>query len=175
MKKRVKMAKDKMDAALRSRVPIVWWDNFNKQRYSRDPNKDQDQCINGAVMAVTGVDRDIAKGWAGWLKLRQIGMKFDDVTDFLVREQKSFTNDIRSLQLKSLTFDDGRVPCDLRRTGVSSAPWYTFAVSTDDVSSAPGLVAALRRLDGMKDALTDIAAVLCDVNVYYRIVKCTYR
>ena len=55
MANQVRQAKAAVDAALKDRVPVVWLDNFNRQRYSRNPNKAHDQCINGSVLAVTGV------------------------------------------------------------------------------------------------------------------------
>ena len=31
---------------------VVWLDNFNKKRFSRNPNENRDKCINGTVFVV---------------------------------------------------------------------------------------------------------------------------
>jgi hypothetical protein len=69
---RLDVANDNLKKALYNRIPVMWVDNFNKQRYARNPNEAHDQCINGTVFAITGVDESIAGKWRGWPTLRGI-------------------------------------------------------------------------------------------------------
>ena len=52
---------DHMRSVIRSSVRscdvVVWMDNFNKQRYSRNPNENRERSINGTVTAVLQLPR----------------------------------------------------------------------------------------------------------------------
>ena len=66
VKKRVDRALLRLQDALKNNVAVVWVDNFNKQRYHKNPDKPQDASINGTVFAVTPQPLAVAVEYHGW-------------------------------------------------------------------------------------------------------------
>jgi hypothetical protein len=72
-------------------------------------------------------------------------------------------------------FANVRVPCDVRRVGVQSAPWLPYDIQSLNISTSPGLVKVLcYLLDESKKLRLRLAPVLCDVNIYWRIARIMY-
>ena len=174
VKKRVERARKRLEEALKNKIAVVWIDNFNKQRFNKNPDKLQNACINGTVFAVTTQPLEILDNYHGWPVLRQLCLSIDSTLDFLTRQLASFADDVRTLQLKSLTYDDVRVPCDPRLVVAEPAPWYPWDIIEANVGSSPGVITALRHVLQMKDPVHGCLAILADVNIFYRVVKAMY-
>lgn len=142
LKKQAKVARTAIREALRGKLAIIWMDNFNKQRYSKNPNEDRNACINGTVFATTPQPIASLSSWTGWPTVRQLCMRIDDMVNFVHRQMLNFTNDVRTLKLKALDYDSVRVPCDIRRPGATPAEWYPWDIKEVNIATAPGLVEA---------------------------------
>ena len=174
MEKRVDRAKLRLQETLKGKIAVVWMDNFNKQRFTKNPDHVKNACVNGTVFAVTPQPLEVLDQYHGWPVLRQLCMSIDPAVDFLTRQLASFADDIRTLQLKALTYDQVRVPCDLRRVVAEPAPWYPWDIIEANVGSSPGVITALRHVLQLKDPVHGSLAILADVNIFYRIVKAMY-
>ena len=80
-------------------------DNFNKFRYSRNPNEDRDRCINATVLAVLPTDGVRRVHWNGWPTVAELGMQIDICGRMLSTHHKQFSDRIRNLVDKGLTLN----------------------------------------------------------------------
>ena len=66
-----------------------------------------------------------------------------------------------------------RVPCDVQRADVSIAPWRSYAVKTDSVSTTAGLLQLLGGMRGIRarTGAVDTMPILADVDIFYRVLK----
>jgi hypothetical protein len=159
-------------------VAIVWVDNFNKQRFATNVNEDRDLCINGAAVAVLGVQRTVERGspadWDGWVSLGTLEDRIDTVTAFLVRVSRTFTDAVRGLMELTLAWDAVRVPCDLRRVSVTSARWWPRSILPDNVGELGPLLQTLDFVRQDTRRFRGTVGVLCDVKPYYSVLKAMY-
>ena len=154
---------------------IVWMDNFNKFRYARNVNEERNRCINGTVMSVLPLAGLRADLWTGWAPLSAVVRAIPDFLGTFTRAVKKIANEVKTLQQNPLTFDQVRVPCDVRRVGVRNIGWMPWMVYGDNVGSTSGMVVSLGRLIAAQRAVGKLMPIIVDVNVYYRILKLLYH
>jgi hypothetical protein len=164
------------DAArsLIGKVYMHWVDNYNKFRYSRNPNEDRDKCINATVFAVLEVPGADRHQWAGWPSPRQLQARMEEFAKQMHGQHKVFNDDIRKLLRDGLEWDHIRVPCDVRRYGVVTVPWRPLCILDADIKGTPGLVQALREAVQLQHDVMGQACLLMDVNIFWRILKLAY-
>ena len=90
-------------------------------------------------------------------------------------------NNVLTLVQANLQFDHVRAPLDIRRYDVSMAPWHTFDIIGDNVSSHDGLMRSWKRAINELQWHTqacqtfDMALpMLSDVDIYGRSMKTMY-
>ena len=155
-------------------VFLCWVDNFNKFRYSRNPNEDRDRCINATVLAVLPSNGVRRVHWSGWPTSVELFEQVDFCGRALTMHHKQFSDRIRNLVDKRLTFQHIRVPCDLRRTGVTSVPWTPFRLVNADIKSTAGLVTALEHVLRLQRSTMGLCCMLMDVNIFWRVLRLVY-
>ena len=64
--------RDEALAAASGEAFMLWVDNYNKFRYSRNPNEDRDRCINCTVYAMLPLRDADRHVWRGWPSLGQL-------------------------------------------------------------------------------------------------------
>ena len=116
---------------------VVWMDNYSRPRYSRNPNERRDDTINGTAYAVLPTDVSI-RSWSGWPSVPELYARLPDVVSTLLSGRIGTSNSIRGLLLDDLHFSDIRIPCDRRRTAVSSLPWYPNSIHPYAIGSSSG-------------------------------------
>ena len=161
-------------AACGGRVFICWLDNYNKFRYSRNPNEDRDRCINASVMAVLPQEDVSRNFWQGWPKVQDLFDQVEVCNRQLRQHHKLFTDRVRRLLDKAITWEQVRVPCDLRRFGVRTLPWNPYALVDADVKSTRGLVAAVKEALRLQRQTLGLCCMLLDVNIFWRVLKMVY-
>lgn len=155
-------------------VFMLWVDNYNKFRYSRNPNEDRDRCVNCTVFAMLplrGVDRHV---WRGWPSLGDISGQLPVIGRQMVQHQKEFNDRVRSLYRRGLRHEHVRVPCDLRRFGVTTTPWTPFQMLSADIKSTDGLVDAMLEVLRLQSVTCGLCCVLADVNIFWRVIRLVY-
>ena len=156
-----------------SKVCVLWMDNFNRQRYSKNPAATRNQSINGTAMAKLPIDVGQA-GWQGQPNVKAMYNKVDQVASALVSSHRAFVNSVRTLELENLQYEDVRVPCDRRRRGVSAASWLPHDVREGNIGSLEGLAVGLKYASQLQLTTGRVQPVMSDVNIFYRSLKLMY-
>ena len=151
----------------------VWLDNYSRQRYSRNPNEQRNDCVNGTAFAVLPLRHQL-RDWDGWPALSDIYEAIPQTCQTLMTASKEFSNNIRAFLLDNLGYADVRVPCDRRRTNVTALDWFPHSVEGFNIGSAEGLVMAMEKVLDLADPKPNLTPFLADVNVYYRVLKLAY-
>ena len=166
-----------MRAIILSRVRnfdiVVWMDNFNKQRYSRNPNEDRDRSINGTVTAVLQLPR-LSLRPLPYPSLKELVTRIQPLSIVLVAVMDGIRGLLTEVSREHLQFKDVRVPLDIRRSGVLPVPWLPAGIDAQNVGSAKGLLAGLEAIRQRYTAEARSVMVLVDVNIFYRGVKMFY-
>jgi hypothetical protein len=81
---------------------------------------------------------------------------------------------VRNRVADGLAYDDVRVPCDLRRYGVTNVPWRPYKIVDADIKSTAGLVSALCDVLDGQQASSGLCCLLMDVNIFWRVLKLVY-
>ena len=123
-----------------ARVFILWIDNFNKHKYSRNPNEVRDKCINGTVFAVLPITGRLQAWFRGHPTHLTLIANVDVLGPQLQDAARQVRNNVLTLAQSNLQFEHVRAPLDIWRYGVSMAPWHTFDITGDNVSSHDGLL-----------------------------------
>ena len=172
--KKAKEMIDDLQLSLSGHPVVLWVDNYNKNRWGKNPGEQRSQGINGTVFAAMELPvRPSVFG--GYLSFKQLFMKKDAAVSGLDDCKRTFSTLLLRLRRERLKFDDVRVPLDIRRDGVYSPVWHPYDVIPDNVCETGGLVNVLQHVDRIHEetGATSIA-VMCDQNVYYRIFKILY-
>ena len=154
---------------------IIWMDNFNKFRYARNVNEERDQCINGTVFAIIPLKDNMEDTWPGWQPLSVLMKKMEDVKHMILRSSAGFSNEVKTLKQNPLSFDQVRVPCDVRRLGASNFGWTPWSVNGENIGSTLGMLSSLGYAMDLQMKTGKVMPIVVDVNVYYRIVKMLYH
>ena len=154
---------------------LVWIDNFNKFRYARNVNEERNRCINGAVMCVLPVQGLQGNLWVGWQPLSMLMRASASFSTTVQHAVTQIANEVKTLQQMPLTFDQVRVPCDVRRLGVRNLGWRPWAVYGENVGSTLGLLAILEKVLESQQVVRKTMPLLMDVNIYYRLLKLLYH
>lgn len=137
---------------------VLWLDNFNKQAFARNPNEERNRCINGAAIAVLATEVVHLATWNDYPELRVLHSAIGPTITLLQRLRGTLTNGIRRLLSMQQNWSQVRVPCDLRRHGVTLMPWRPVTVLGDNVWSTAGLLRSLQHALHLCDQLTVPAA-----------------
>ena len=99
--------------------------------------------------------------------------QFPAMLSLAVRSFRGKVDEVRSWHLR---FDSVRVPLDVRRYNVTLAPWWTCDVLPINISSRDGLLEVCSNLDEWRTRTgkEHESYVLCDVDLYYRMLKLQY-
>lgn len=130
------------DAALKDAAGItyvLWMDNYNKFRYSRNPNEDRDACVNATVMSILPMPTADRSQWTGWPTLAVLLEKAAALAAYMVQHRKGFADRFRTLYRKGLAYEHVRVPLDLRRYGVRTLGWQPYCLHDADIKGTVGL------------------------------------
>jgi len=129
-------------AAIGNRVCVLWVDNYNRLRYSKNPAVARNQSINGTAMAKLPIPPG-GDSWTRQPSMKELCKCCETVARDIHQMHRAFINDVRSLELRCLCYEDVRVPCDVRRRRVTSAGWLLHDVVEGNIGSLEGLVKAL--------------------------------
>ena len=174
MKKTADKRRAEVLAACGGAVYCMWVDNYNKFRYSRNPNEDRDRCINATVFAMLPQPGVRRQAWSGWPTLSDLQKSLDVIPRQMVHHHKEFADRIRVLYRKGLRHEHVRVPCDLRRFSVTTVPWVPFMLQDADIKSTAGLVKALQEVLHVQRTTFGLCCMLMDVNIFYRVLRLVY-
>ena len=128
---------------IQSSTYVQWVDNFNKMRFSRNPNEERNACINATVFAVLPMPAVPVLTWGRWPSVQQLVDAIGGLPRAMVQHHKEQADRIRELMHLGLRHPQVRVPCDLRRYGVTSLPWRPLGIEDADIKDTKGLVEAL--------------------------------
>jgi hypothetical protein len=159
--------------AIGNGVCVVWMDNYNRQRSSKNPGVRRNQSINGTAIAKLPIKVG-ANPWTSQPSIKDMFLKVDATASGIVSMQKTFINSVRDLELLGMSYDDVRVPCDVRRRGVTSAGWIPHDVREGNIGSLEGLVMALTLAKQQQQRRGVTQPLLSDVNIFYRTLKLMY-
>ena len=171
----------------RSHMCVLWMDNYNKQRFSKNPGVvpsqanrrsaqagDTNASINGAVFAILPCE-GVPPNANPVLQPSVVGLQqaVPNVVNSLQQARPRLQAAVEVLLGEGHTWATTRVPCDVARYQVSIAPWRPYAVRPESVSTTGGL---LQLLDGIHTIRRDTGNVdtlplLVDVDIFYRIMK----
>ena len=152
---------------------VMWVDNFNRVHFRRRPAAVPMflNCPSVAVIRVKQGNLPIWKGHPTWLQL--VNAMPQCVRD-LVDLEKKFMDDLRGV-LGKRPFERLRVPCDVRRTEVTAAPWRPYDIANLDIKSSDGLVDVLQYAGRQATLLSaPLLPLLSDVNIFGRVEKILY-
>ena len=161
-------------SAANGAVFMLWMDNYNKFRYSRNPNEDRDRCINATVYAMLPQPEVSRQWWSGWATLPQIWDALQSFGREMVQHHREMNDRVRQLYRKDLKHEHVRVPCDLRRYGVNAVPWVPYQLIDADIKSTGGLVAAMKEVQKLQGRTMGLCCVLMDVNIFWRVLRMVY-
>ena len=154
-------------------VCVVWMDNYNRQRYSKNPGVCRNQSINGTAIAKLPIKVG-ASHWTGQPSIKDMFLKVEQTASGIISMQKAWINGVRDLELRCLSYDDVRVPCDLRRRGVTAAGWMPHDVRAGNIGSLEGLVMGLTFAKQQQQRRGMTQPVLSDVNIFCCSLKLMY-
>ena len=109
--------------------------------------------------------------WHGWLSPSELLAAVQMCGRELVRHHREFSDRVRTLLGRGLKYDHIRVPCDLRRFGVTTVPWCPYGLIDADIKSTGGLVGAIRNV---LDLQRNTMGMLMDVNIFWRVLRLVY-
>ena len=84
---------------------VVWVDNYNKFRYSRNPNEDRDRCINATVFALLPLPAMPSGVWRSWPTPRQLIANIDGFGRQLLQHHKQLNDRARVQLTRNLQYD----------------------------------------------------------------------
>ena len=82
---------------------------------------------------------------------------------------------VRTLVLNGLQHHQIRVPCDVRRTNVTTMPWRPLQVVSADVKTTNGLIDALLAVKAIELDTSGLCCMLMDVNIFWRTLRLVYN
>ena len=156
------------------RVFCCWVDNFNKFRYSRNPNEERDRCINATVMALIPAGGVSRGHWRGWPTVEEMFASVEGCGRQLHQHHKEFSDRVRGLLARGLRWEQIRVPLDLRRFGVTTMPWMPYVLLDADIKATGGLASAVQAVLGLQRTTMGLCCMLMDVNIFWRLVRLVY-
>jgi hypothetical protein len=171
---RAQKSRDRVLGRCAGSVFVCWIDNYNKFRYSRNPNEDRDLCINATVAALLPQPLVFRPAWTGWLAQKQLMDAMRLLPGEICLHQRVFQDDFRVMLRRGLTWGMVRVPCDLRRYGVRTLPWTPFGLLDADIKGTAGLVEALRWTMDVQASTSGLCCLLMDVNIFWRTCRMVY-
>ena len=121
-----------------ARVFIKWIVNFKKHKYSRNRNEGRDKCINGAAFAVLPITGRLHAQLRGHPTHVTLVANSDVLGSQLKDAARRVQNNVLTLVQSNLQFEHVCAPLDIRRYGVSMAPWHISDMTGDNVSSHDG-------------------------------------
>ena len=151
---------------------VIWMDNFNKLRFAHNPNEERDRSINATVLAL--LPTSFAKREVCWTGVKELCSLVHTCIDSIMSDVGKVWDDMRSMDLYDVSFDNIRVPCDLRRLGVHPVQWHPFGIEKNNISTSDGLILDLMHMQDVVKKLHVRVTLLLDINVYYRIMKLVY-
>ena len=160
--------------AVTGRLAVLWADNFVRLKYAKNPVRERTQHGQWTSVAVLPVGDAFAGRWR-LLTLDDMRERVDGVAAELCVVDTEFINEVQQLLLTPKVYGELRVPPDLRRRGVRSAPWCPYDILDANVASTRGLLEVLRWAREFRVA-RDLAALplLLDVNIFWRVQKLLY-
>ena len=152
---------------------VVWADNFNVHKYRTNPNEDRTLSINGTVYAVFPLP-SAAQLHYQWPTVRDLAAAIPRTAAYIHTAATSLGDDVRAFVARGLQYDDIRVPCDIKRRGVTAMQWWPFHVAPFNVGSTAGLGRAIDYAMSIGAPIGRVQPILLDVNVWYRLLKALY-
>ena len=114
---------------IKGRWVVLWSDNLNKRRYSRNPGENRNQNISGTVYALLPLPAlPNRPAFPGYPELFDLSKSAKENLPNAVRNwQLQWKNNLITFRILGLTFDNIRVPRDIHRYGVKMAKWQPSA------------------------------------------------
>ena len=171
--------------ACRPHPCVLWLDNYNKQRFSKNPGVvpskanrrtapagDTNACINGSIMAIVPCP-GVPQATTVQPSVTSLSNGAKTVARNLVDARHALKSATDALRREPHHRGSTRVPCDIVRENVSMAPWRPYAVRTEGVGTTEGLLQLLDIIDGIHADTGDshTMPLLVDVDIFYRILK----
>jgi hypothetical protein len=166
--------RDEAEQSIAGGVYCQWVDNYNKFRYSRNPNENRDKCVNATVLALLAVPDVSRHRWSCWPEPGDMYDRVASTAAELHHHHRRFNDRVRNLMLSGLQYDNIRVPCDLRRFAVQAVAWRPYMVLDADIKSTQGLVQALESVLGLRQKRMGLCCMVMDVNIFWRVLKLAY-
>jgi hypothetical protein len=143
---------------------VMWMDNFNKQRYRRNPHEERNRCINGCVVALWPLRPEGLQAWDQYPSVDALREHVDATSRWMATMSGRLLDGVRDLLLQGKTWNDVRVPCDLRRTNVVPRPWRPFTVLRHNIGDTIGLLECIDFANATGRRFRMRTIVLVDVN-----------
>ena len=83
--------------AIGAAVYMLWVDNYNKFRYSRNPNEDRDMCINATVYSILPLHAVERSAWMCWPTLEHMRASTGRMQRQLQQHLREFNDRVRTL------------------------------------------------------------------------------
>ena len=122
------------------RVFILRINSFNNHKYSTNPNEVWANCINGTAFAVLPIIGRLRARFRGHPTHLTFIANVDVLGPHLRDAARWVGNNVLTSLQSKLPLEQVRAPLDVRRYGVSMAPWHNFDITGDNVSSHDGLL-----------------------------------
>ena len=165
--------------AMAELVPmVIWIDNYNKYKYSKNINRERNLSVNATAVAMLALPQTAAQGvpaFRGALCLKELLCAVQKLPSHLANAQNKLRGAIQSLVLLRLTYDEVRAPLDIRRYNVQIADWKCAHLLPANISDTTGLLQVARFLRNWQDKFrVPVQPVLADVDIYWRFMKMHY-
>ena len=155
---------------LGDRLHVIWYDHFNKLRFTTKPNKPQNMFDN-TTFALPEIPP--VKPFSGYPLIQQVATGVPAVCDAIVRESESWPRLIAAV--RALEESECRVPPDVRRADAVSPNWKPMAMGPWNSEGTGGLanimvyLRQVRRSAGVRDIPN-----LVDINLRHHMLQVLY-
>ena len=156
---------------------VTWIDNYNQWRYSRNVARQRNISINATCVAMLPVaPSDGIPRFGGVKTIPELLSAIGHLPTMLRLAARSFRGKVRQVWAWHLRLHSVRVPLVIRQYDVTMVPWWTCDVLPINISSRDGLLEACSDVDEWRTKTgKNTSPVLCDVDLYYRMLKWEYN
>ena len=152
---------------------LQWGDNFAKFKFPTNPQQPRDMSISVTVTARIALPMKLTIEMP-WPSVQHLFDSVAATAGHLHRLSGTLGDEVRTLLAMDLSYAEIRVPCDLRRQQVVSAPWLPCHILSCNVGSNSGLVEMLDHFVSEQQRYGGTMPLLFDVNIFYRVCRAIY-
>lgn len=174
---RYSRAREPVDHLIDNNATLLWIDNFNRSRFSKNLDARRDAGVNCTAVAVY-VTLEKMPPAAGWPTLSQLVSRASCSARMQRMKQTARGFIDGSSRLHNI-FSEAkalRCPLDILRDPTTVPPWMPYSLLLSNISTTEGLLEVLEQVNDLatRDGGSRRLPLMCDINIFYRIAKMVY-